>query len=137
MASDYFVLVFVASLGVYQIVAIHAKLDGICLFKQSWLQFVFGILALVGAFGWFFTTEERNVQHTVEGSQQLGLFLGAIVAAWVVTGILASIIQAKVDTRVDDPVEEKQYELGIENLKTNTLIGSIMSSLRKGRKDEV
>lgn len=137
MALDYFVLVFVASLGVYQIVSIYAKLDGICLFKQQWLQYIFGILAIVGAFGWFFTNKERNVQHTVEGAQQLGLFLGAIVASWVVTNILASIIQAKVDTRAGDPSEEKHYKLGIENLKTRTLLGSIMSNIRKGRKDEV
>ncbi|MBM3155849.1 MAG: hypothetical protein FJ004_01010 [Chloroflexi bacterium] len=137
MALDYFVLVFLASMGVYQIVSIFAKLDGICLFKQQWLQYIFGLLALVGAFGWFFTSKERNVQHTVEGSQQLGLFLGAIVASWVVTNILASIIQAKVDTRAVDPGEEKYYKLGIESLKTNTLIGSIMNNIRKARKDKV
>jgi hypothetical protein len=137
MALDYFVMVFVASLGVYQIVSIYAKLDGICLFKQRWLQYIFGLLAIVGAFGWFFTSKERNVQHTVEGSQQLGLFLAAIVASWVVTNILASIIQAKVDTRVDNPGEEKHYKLGIESLKTRTFLGSIMTNLRKGRKDKV
>ena len=137
MALDYFILVFIASMGIYQIVAIYAKLDGICLYKQHWLQFIFGILAIIGAFGRFFTSEERNIQHTVEGAQQLGLFLGAIVASWVVTNILASIIQAKVDTRVDDPSEEKHYKLGIESLKTGTFLGSIMTNLRKGRKDKV
>jgi len=137
MALDYFVLVFVASMGVYQIVAIYAKLDGMCLFKQRPLQYFFGVLAIVGAFGWFFTTEERNIQHTVEGSQQLGLFLGAIVASWVVTGILASIIQAKVDSTANAPTEGKQYKLGIENLKTRTLLGAIFSSLQKERKDKV
>jgi hypothetical protein len=137
MALDYFVLVFVASLGVYQIVSIYAKLDGICLFKQQWLQYIFGILALVGAFGWFFTSKERNIQHTVEGAQQLGLFLGAIVASWVVTNILASIIQAKVDSAANAPSEGKHYILGIEDLKTRTLLGAIISRLKKERKDEV
>jgi hypothetical protein len=137
MALDYFILVFIASLGVYQIVSIYAKLDGVCLFKQRWLQYIFGLLAIAGAFGWFFTSKERNVQHTVEGAQQLGLFLGAIVASWVVTNILASIIQAKVDTKIDAPGEEKQYKLGIENLKTRTFLGSIISNLKKERKDKV
>lgn len=137
MALDYFVLVFVASLGVYQIVSIYAKLDGICLFKQQWLQYIFGILALVGSFGWFFTSKERNIQHTVEGAQQLGLFLGAIVASWVVTNILASIIQAKVDSAANAPSEGKHYILGIEDLKTRTLLGAIISRLKKERKDEV
>lgn len=34
MALDYFILVFISSLGVYQIVAINAKLDGLCFFRQ-------------------------------------------------------------------------------------------------------
>jgi hypothetical protein len=81
MSLDYFILVFMGAMGVYQIVAIHAKLDGLCFFKQPAIQYVFGFLAIIGAFGWFFTSKERNYQHTTEGAQQLGLFLAAIVAS--------------------------------------------------------
>lgn len=133
MAADYFLLVFIASIGVVQITALTAKLDGLCFFKRPALQLIFGALLIVGAFVWFFLSDERNIQHKVEGSQQLGLFLGAIVAGYAVTGILASIIQAKVKTRVDNPAKEKQHELGMESLKNNTLIGCIRSSFKKER----
>jgi hypothetical protein len=137
MALDYFILVFISSLGVYQIVAINAKLDGLCFFRQPVIQYIFGILAIIGAFGWFFTSEERSIHTTVEGAQQLGLFLGSIVASWVFTNILASIMQAKVNSQRGTPREGKQYDMGTETLKKTTLFGGISSSLKKERKDKV
>ena len=137
MALDYFILVFISSLGVYQIVAINAKLDGLCFFRQPVVQYIFGILAIIGAFGWFFTSEERSIHTTVEGAQQLGLFLGSIVASWVFTNILASIMQAKVNSQRGTPREGKQYDMGTETLKKTTLFGGISSSLKKERKDKV
>ena len=137
MALDYFILVFISSLGVYQIVAINAKLDGLCFFRQPVVQYIFGILAVIGAFGWFFTSEERNIHTTIEGSQQLGLFLGSIIASYVFTNILASIMQAKVSSGGSTPREDKQYDMGTETLKKTTLFGGIVSSLKKERKDRV
>jgi hypothetical protein len=137
MALDYFILVFISSLGVYQIVAINAKLDGLCFFRQPVVQYIFGILAVIGAFGWFFTSEERNIHTTIEGSQQLGLFLGSIIASYVFTNILASIMQAKVFSGGSTPREDKQYDMGTETLKKTTLFGGIVSSLKKERKDKV
>lgn len=136
MALDYFILVFIASLGMYQIVATHAKLEGLWFFRQPIVQYIFGALAIIGAFCWFFTSKERNIQHRVEGSQQLGLFLGSIVASYVVTAILSSIIQARVNSQGQKPREGKQHDLGIETLKTTTVFGGIASSLRKERKDK-
>ncbi len=136
MSLDYFILVFMAAMGVYQMVAIHAKLDGLCFFKQPVVQYIFGFLAIIGAFGWFFTSKVRNIQHTTEGAQQLGLFLAAIVASYFVTAILASIIQAKVDSHVDKASEAKPQDMGIDIYRTNTFIGSIASRLKKERKEK-
>ena len=137
MALDYFILVFISSLGVYQIAAIHTKLDGLCFFRHPVVQYIFGILAIIGAFGWFFTSKDRNIHTTVEGSQQLGLFLASIVASYLFTAILASIMQARVSSKGGSPREGKQYDMGIETLKKTTLFGGIMSSLRRERKDKV
>jgi len=137
MALDYFILVFLSSLGVYQIASVYAKLDGVCFFRQPVIRYIFGILAIIGAFGWFLTSKERNIHTTVEGAQQLGLFLGSIVASWVFTNILASIMQAKVNSQRGTPREGKQYDMGIETLKKTTLFGGISSSLKKERKDKV
>ena len=85
MTIDYFLFVFIAAIGVYQIAALTAGLRGLCFYRNSKIQAAFGVLAISGAVGWFFTAENRNVQHNVEGTQQLGLFLMAIVSAYIVT----------------------------------------------------
>ena len=137
MALDYFIMVFIASIGVYQLAAIYAKLDGLCFFRHPVVQHIFGILAIVGAFVWFFTSKDRNIHTSFQGSQQLGIFLGSIVASYVFTAILSSIMQAKVSTQGGTPREGKQYDMGVETLKKTTVFGGIMSSLRKERKDKV
>jgi len=137
MALDYFILVFISSLGVYQIAAIPAKLDGLCFFRNRVVQYIFGILAIIGAFGWFFTSKDRNVHTVVEGSQQLGLFLASIIASYVFTAILASIMQARVNSRGGSPRENRQYDMGIETYKKTTLFGGIMSSLKREKKDKI
>jgi hypothetical protein len=137
MTLDYFILVFISSLGVYQIAAIHAKLDGLCFFRNPVVQYIFGILAIIGAFVWFFTSTDRNIHTSVQGSQQLGLFLASIVASYAFTVILSSIMKAKVDSQSAIPREDKQYDMGVETLKKMTVLGGIRSSLRKGRKGRV
>jgi len=137
MALDYFILVFITSTGVYQIAAIYARLDGLCFFRHRVIQYIFGIIAIVGAFVWFFTSKNRNIHTSVQGTQQLGIFLGAIIASYILTVILSSMIQAKVGTQGGIPRENKQYDMGVETLKKTTIFGGIMSSLREGRKDKV
>ena len=136
MALDYFVLVFLASIGVYQIVAVPAKLEGLWFFRNPKMQYFFGVLAIIGAFGWFYTDQERNIQHTVEGSQQLYLFLGAILAAYFITAILASIMQSKVSSQGSESVKKKQKDMGFETLKFTTLFGGILGSLKKERGED-
>jgi hypothetical protein len=136
MAFDYFLLVFIASIGVYQIASIPAKLKGLWFFTHRKLQYSFGVLAIISAFGWFFTAEERNIQHTVEGSQQLWLFLGAIIAAYVATAILSSVMEASVDSQGNDAGQGTQHEQGMETLKTTTVFGGVLNSLLKKRKEE-
>lgn len=136
MVLDYFMLVFVSGVGVIQIVAVRGRLQGLWFFKHPGAQYAFGVLAVIGAFGGFFTSTYRNVQPDVEGTEQLGLFLAAALAAYLVTAILASFIQARVTTRPEHPVEGRQRDMGIETLKTTTLLGGIVSSLRKERKDK-
>jgi len=133
MSLDYFILVFFSSVGVYQVVSIPVGLKGLWFFTCRKLQYAFGLLAMSGAFGWFYTSEHRNVQHTVEGSQQLVLFLAAIIIAYFITAVIASIIQALAGSKDSVIIEGKQQDLGMEKLKSTTLLGGILSSLRKRR----
>jgi len=136
MAMDYFMLVFITSCGVYQIAAVTAKLEGLWFFGNSRVQYIFGILAITGAFGWFYTKEERNIQHTVEGSQQLGLFLAAIITSYIATVILSSIIRARVDMSENKPSDDSIDAEGFEELKNTTVFDRIVSRMRKKERTE-
>jgi hypothetical protein len=133
MAADYFVLVFVGAVGVYQIAAAHAGFRGLCFFGPRWAQYLFGLLAIGGAFAWFYATEDRNWQHTVEGTQQLGLFLFAIVLAYFATAVVASFINARMTWSRNEVIDSMQHDQGFETLKRTTFLGSIFARRRKGR----
>jgi len=65
MALDYFLLVFIGAVGVYQIASIPAGLKGLWFFGQPILQCLFGIAVVVSAFAWFFTDEKRPLRKPV------------------------------------------------------------------------
>lgn len=136
MNWDYFILVCIASIGVYQIASIHAGLKGLWFFPWPKVQYVFGFLLIAGAFIWFFLSKNRNYQHSTEGSQQLFLFLCGIFAAYIFTAVISSFIQAKVKAQNASNVRGKQYEIGVETLKETTILGGIISSIKKSRKDK-
>jgi hypothetical protein len=136
MAADYFVLAFVGAVGVYQIAAAHAGFRGLGFFRHPVVQYLFGLLIIGGAFGWFYGTGDRNWQHNVEGTQQLGLFLLAIILAYFATAIVASLIHARMTWSRNQVIEGRQHDRGFETLKTTTFLGGILSSLRKRRQKQ-
>ena len=136
MAADYFVLAFLGAVGVYQIAAAHAGFRGLCFFRHRFIQYLFGLLVIGGAFGWFYGTGDRNWQHNVEGTQQLGLFLVAIILAYFATAVAASLIHARMTWSRSQVIKGRQHERGFETLKTTTFLGGILISFRKGRQKQ-
>ncbi len=133
---DYFLLVFISSMGLYQVASIHSNLKGLWFFPWPKVQYVFGFLLMIGGFLWFFMSENRNIQHVTEGAQQLYLFLCAIVASYIVTAIISSLVQAKVKKQNGADVIGKQHTIGVETLKTTTVLGGILRSLKGSRKEK-
>ena len=134
MVLDYFVLVFIAAVGVYQLAAVAASLAGLCFFRRPLVQVFFGAATIVAGFAWFYTKEERNVQHTVEGAQQLVFFLAAAILAYLVTAALASVISPRDSSATGDDLRRDPSDLGIEVFKTSTLYQAIMARRRKARR---
>ncbi len=131
MGLDYFVLVFIAAAGVYQIVAAASGLRGLSFFGQPLVQSFFGAALIVAAFAWFYTEEERNVQHTVEGAQQLTFFLAAAILSFLVSAGLASIINAYALSTPSDSSRRDKSDLGMLELKQTTLFQAIVARCRK------
>jgi hypothetical protein len=92
LAFDYWLLAFLASLGVIQLAAVQAGLRGMWLFSSAAAGRLSGILLVLIAFAHFFLPVNRNVRG-VEGWQQTYLFALGALAALVLTLALSSLLK--------------------------------------------
>ena len=131
----YYLLVFIASIGVYQAASTIAGLSGIGFLPYRRLRLLLGVMIIAGAFLWFFLSEpnRNHLQHYVEGAQQLGFFLLGIVTAYIANCVLASLIQIGATLAARRPSGPRQWDQGMETLKHSTLIGGIIGSIRNMR----
>ena len=92
---DYFLLVLVASCGLYQMAAAYNRLRGLMLLESRSLTFLLGLGLWVGAFAWFFLSEPRNAPDTgagLTGNEQFGYFFAGGGAALAVTLAATSLL---------------------------------------------
>ena len=125
-ATDYLLLVFVASLGVLQIAASLAHLNGLLIFKPPLVSRALGLLLFVGAFVMFFSTGTRNINDYEGGldapTQGLFFFLGAF-AGLGVTLMLSSLVNLRMNGGRPSP------EAGLDALRETNYISALRLSL--------
>lgn len=103
-AWEYTILIFVASCGVLQLAATHSGLRGLSFFKQPLATALFGAMAVIGAYVWFFAIDNRNVPG-LEGSQQFGNFTLGVFLGIVFTLLVSSILRANMNPRPSESDE--------------------------------
>jgi hypothetical protein len=126
-AIDYYALVTVASLGVFQLAAIHGGLRGLLVFRSPLVTRLVGFGLPLAAALWFFASEDRNVSDHLGGlsSNEIALtfFLGT-VTAWTITAALSSIVNART-LGGGGPAA-----VGLESLRDKTYLRALSLSLR-------
>ncbi len=99
-AIDYFILVFIASMGVIQVAASWGNLKGLLIFKPPMLARIFGFALVVGGFILFFSTAERNINDYEGGldanEQALFFFLG-VLAGGTFTFLVSSLVNIRMN----------------------------------------
>ncbi len=121
---DYFLLVFVASLGVLQLAAAHSRLYGLLLLNRV-ASFILGPVLVVLAFTWFFASGARNVPDTaggLDGNQQWILFFAGAVTALVLMLLLSSLIRRSM-------AGDGEHARGLEALRHTTYLRALMKGL--------
>lgn len=122
---DYFLMVLIAAIGILQIAAAQSGLKGLSFFKKPILDRLFGLIAIVGGFCFFYGTEYRNVR-SLEGSQQFEYYLAGVAAAVFLTLVVSSLINFNLRGSVG------REERGLEALKkTNYFRALYINFLRK------
>ena len=105
-AADYFILVFVAGIGVIQVAASVGGLRGLLIFKNPIAARAAGLSLAIAAFVWFFTTTEWNIndyEGGLDSNDQALLFFMAIAAAGVFTLALTSVVNFRMRDDGADP----------------------------------
>ena len=91
---DYFILVFWASCGVFQLAAAYNGIRGLLLLQDRRLSVLLGLALIVGAFAWFFLSTPRNVPDSgpgMNGNEQFGYFFACSGAGLAFTLLVSSL----------------------------------------------
>ena len=134
-ATDYFLFVFVATLGVIQLAASLSKLDGLLIFKSPPVARILGLVLTIAPFIWFFATGDgtapegrlaRNINDFEGGldapTQSLFFFLGAIAGGGV-TFAVSSIVNMRMHRGDPSPYD------GLDSLKDTNYVRALLHSL--------
>ena len=122
---DYTLFVFVAALGLFQVVAGWNGLEGLLLVRPRSVAKVVGAALVIGAFTWFFGTETRNLPDTsggLDGPQQAGYFTAAAGSALLVTLALSSLLNFRRANGVPG-------KLGLDDLRDTTYLHALGSTV--------
>ena len=127
-AADYFILVFVAGVGVIQVAASIGGLRGLLIFKTPLVARASGLLLAIAAFVWFFTTTEWNIndyEGGLDSNDQALLFFIAITAAGAFTLALTSLVNFRMRDDEADPAA------GFDALRRACYFRALAHSLRR------
>lgn len=129
---DYYILVTVSAVGVFQLVAMHGGLRGLLVFRPSRISVLLWAALPLAAVAWFFITKDRKVSDHLGGLSSneiaLAFFLG-VVTAWVLTVVVTSILNH------GRYREEAGPGAGLNSLAHTTYFKAVMHNVRHGYRE--
>ena len=114
---DYYLLVVIASCGVFQVIASLHGFQGMMFFNNRSGAMLIGLAALAAAFAWFFLSEPRNVPDSalgLNGNEQFAYFFAGSGTGLAFTLVLASVRQWRFG------VEHPGLPAGLDALRETT-----------------
>ena len=131
-ATDYYILVFVATVGVIQVAASIGRLNGLLFIKSPIVTRVLGIALALAAFIWFFSTGDRNINDYEGGldapTQSLFFFFGSSTG-FVFTFVVSTLVNARMNG------EEPSPEEGLDALRDTNYIRALLQSISYWRRE--
>jgi hypothetical protein len=128
--AEYCIYVFIAVIGMMQIIAAKWELRGIMFFRNKKWGYAFGAVTIVGVFIWFFGFTSLNLKEpTFDTPPQLLWLAVSVVLALLVTLGISSIVNRRLGPSAEP---DKTQIDGIEILKQKTYWQSIRRFFSKG-----
>ena len=136
-AWQYCVFVFIAVMGMLQLIAICHQVSGMLFIRNKPITLILSIAAIAFAFWWFFFRDNRidTVMRStgVEGAQQFTVFCWTTFTALVVTLVISSLLQIFVYRRLEGTAPEERLE-GAYQLRYVSWFEALKEAFR--RRDE-
>jgi len=136
-AWQYCIFVFIAVMGMLQLIATINQLKGMLFIRNRPITLVLSIAAIVFSFWWFFYRDNRLdtvMRRTgLEGAQQFTVFCWTTFAALVFTLVLSSLLRMLVYRRNARSDQEEWIE-GAYQLRYMSWFEALREALR--RRDE-
>jgi phosphate/sulfate permease len=122
--SNYFLMVFLAVIGVIQLAAVYNNFRGLLFFPVKILSLIFGIIAVGMALaGFFFWYDIYDI--VVEGAQQTGSFVFSAGMGIVFTLVLSSLVNHR---RFNSGKPQRD---GMDNLQESTFFQAVRNNGNK------
>ena len=125
---DYYLLVLIASCGLFQIVGALHGYRGMTFSDNRFASTCIGAAALIGAFTWFFLSQDRNVPDSdlgMNGNEQFAYFFAGSGTGLAITLILTSLRQLKFGA------QQRELPEGLDALKETTFLSLIFRLIRR------
>lgn len=129
--AEYLTFIFMASVGVLQLVAAWRQLNGLLFLKRPALAYPFSLLVIAGSFYWFFQRDNRidtiMRRPGLEGSGQFYNFCMGAFAALLFTLAVSSLI-GLLRRRVQR--NENENSEGLDTLRQMSYYEAVKRSFR-------
>ena len=132
-AVDYFIMVFVASLGVTQTAASIGGLRGLLIIKNPLFARPLGIVIAIAAIVWFFVVTDRNIndyEGGLDSNEQGLLFFLAVAASGALTCILTSLLNWRMVDSRQPRASGELSDAGLGALRHNNWLGALAQNYR-------
>ena len=128
--AEYCAYIIIATIGVMQLIATRWGLKGIAFFDNKKWGYIFGIVAISGAFIWFFGFTDLNLKNpTFDTPPQLLWLAVSVTCAILLTFGISSIINKDINKADQD---ESSAAFGIDQLKRKTYWELIVRRSNRG-----
>jgi hypothetical protein len=135
-AWQYCIFVFIAAMGVLQLIATFNRLKGMLIIRNKPITIVLSVAAIVFAYWWFFFRDDRMdtvMRRTgVEGAQQFTVFCWTTFTALVVTLVISSLLHILVYRRREGTEPEERLE-GAYQLRYMSWFEALREAFRRLR----
>jgi hypothetical protein len=129
--AEYCGYIILAITGLMQLVAARWRLRGMAFFRNARWCYAFGIIAIAGAFTWFYGfTGIDLTEPTFDTPPQLLWFAVSVAAALLLTLGVSSVINRRMND-ADDFVDPD--ERGIDVLRRMTYWSAVSRNFDRGR----